>query len=187
MWNTIWQSIEPSISKMPPTNLEYELAENGIYRRCSLTHYEDELEEISSPRKMKMRLGWTSDCDETHDLVRPFYDAQGYLYRRPRIKPATCSLKVLEGNRLERCGRGEWRHRCVFAVLGTTDKTEIERIKNSPVLQTTTSLHFAGPHHYYLGHRRNRLPQHRHRHHLNRPPPGVDNVENQRPNSTPSR
>lgn len=194
----IWQSIVLSISKMPPINLQYELAEIGIYRLsqtkpllrasrwCSFTP-DDELEEIPSPRKIEMRLGWINDCDESHELVRPFSDAQGSLYRRPKMKPKNSLLKVLEGNRLERCSRGEWRHRCVFAVLGTTDKRDIERIKNSPVLQTTTSLHFAGPHHYYLGHRRNRLPHHRHRHPINTPPRGVDNVENQRPNSTPSR
>ena len=186
---------------MPPTDfLEYELAENGIYRlsrtkspaqtkarRFSPVSDEDGPKELSSPPGSRLRLGWINDCDQSTELVRPFSDAQGCPYQRPKLKPKTSLLKVLEGNRLERCGRGEWRHRCVFAVLGTTDKRDIARIKSSPVLQATTSLHFAEPHHYYLGHRRNRLPHHRYRDLMNIPPPDVNDVENELPSATLSR
>ncbi|KAG5373112.1 hypothetical protein CJU90_0783 [Yarrowia sp. C11] len=173
---------------MTPITLEYELAEDGIYRLSkkplSASPKSSTKSKTENPpaKDSRMRLGWIGDHEELPEVIRPYSDKQGSIYRSPKTKPKAILNRVLEGQRLERCGAGEWRHRCVFAVLGTTDKKDIARIKSSPVIQATTSLHFAEPHHFYLGHRRNRLPQHRYRDAVNRPPPGVNNVENEAPN-----
>lgn len=148
---------------LPTSSLNDERLTAAISKwRSMLTKYEP-LEDHPTTDEPRIRLGWVNDHFETASLVRPFSDDQQSLYRRPNLKIQPSSLRVIEGTKLERCGMAEWRHRSVFTVLGSTDKEDTERLRNSPVIQTPSVRYFSEPHHHYLGHRRNRLPWHRYR------------------------